>query len=93
MDPFMAICTFKEGTAMEDVFAVVAEEQAQVKILETQGRIGSIHLSLARGTVFIEIFADDEGDAAATVRTLPMSKWWDIDVYPLAAPVISEEAS
>ena len=93
MEPFMAICTFKEGTAMEDVFAVVAEEQAQVKILETQGRIGSIHLSLARGTVFIEIFADHEGGAVATVHTLPMSKWWDIDVYPLAAPVISEEAS
>jgi muconolactone delta-isomerase len=93
MEPFMAICTFKEGTAMEDVFAVVAEEQAQVKMLETQGRLGSIHLSLARGTVFIEIFADDEGGAAATVHTLPMSKWWDIDVYPLAAPVVSEEAS
>ena len=93
MDPFMVICTFKEGTALEDVFAVVEEEQAQVKTLEDQGRIGSVHLSLARGTVFIEIFAEDEAGADATVRTLPMSRWWDIDVFPLAAPVMSAEAS
>lgn len=50
----MVVCTFKEGTVMSDVFAVVAEEQAAV---------------------------------AATVQSLPMAHWWDLDVYPLAAPV------
>ena len=88
MEKFMVLCTFKQGTVMSEVFAVVAEEQAQVAALEAEGRVGSIHLSLARGTVFIETFAGDAADARSTVETLPMSKWWDIDVFPLAAPVV-----
>lgn len=86
MDTYVVICTFKADTEMDEVFAVVAEEQAQVKILEDEGRIGSIHLSLARGTVFLEIFAESEAGAEETVRTLPMAKWWDLDVYPVAGP-------
>lgn len=31
----------------------------------------------------------DAGDARSTGETLPMSKWWEIDVYPLAAPVVA----
>jgi muconolactone delta-isomerase len=86
MDTFMVICNFKEGTAMDEVFAVFAEEQAQAKHLEDEGRMGAIHLSLARGTVFLEIFAEGTERAAETVRTLPMAKWWDLDIYPIAAP-------
>ena len=86
MDAFMVICTFKPGTVMDEVFAVVAEEQAQVAALEAEGRIGSIELSLARGTVFIKVFAEGAEAAADTVRSLPMSKWWDLDLFPVAAP-------
>jgi muconolactone delta-isomerase len=93
MATFMVICTFKQGTAMDEVFAVVAEETAQVTALEAQGRIGAIHLSMARGTVFLEIFADDRSGAEETVRTWPMSKWWDLDVFPIAPPVIPGSAS
>ncbi|MEI7860793.1 MAG: hypothetical protein WCI26_13295 [Acidimicrobiales bacterium] len=93
MEAFMVVSTFKEGTVMAEVFAVVAEEQAQVKILESEGRLGSIHLALARGTVFIEVFADDVDQAAETVRALPMSKWWDLDVFPLAGAASPGAAS
>lgn len=86
MAEFMVVCTFKDGTVMADVFAVVAEEQARVAALEAEGRIGAVRLSLARGTVFIETMADDAAGAAATIETLPMAKWWDLDVFPLAAP-------
>ncbi len=86
MSTFMVVCTFKEGTVMDEVFAVVAEEQAQVKALEEAGRLGSVHLALARGTVFLEIFAEDAAGAEATVRTLPMAAWWDIDVFEVGAP-------
>ena len=86
MDTYVVICTFKPDTVMDEVFAVVAEEQAQVKRLEAEGRIGSIHLSLARGTVFLEIFAESAEGAEETVRTLPMATWWDLDVYPVAGP-------
>lgn len=86
MATFMVVCTFKEGTVMADVFAVVAEEQAQVAALTAAGRLGSIHLSLARGTVFIEVHAETANEASATVGTLPMCAWWDLDVFPLATP-------
>ena len=86
MDAFMVVCTFREGTDMAEVFAVVAEEQATVAALEAEGRIGTIRLALARGTVFIETFAEDADAAEATVRTLPMARRWVLDVFPLAAP-------
>lgn len=88
MATYMAVCTFKEGTDMADVFAIVAEEQARVAALVAEGRLGSIHLALERGTVFIETFADDEQEAAATIRELPMAIWWDLEMYPIAAPAI-----
>ena len=75
---------------MDEVFAVVAEEQAQVKVLEDEGRVGTISLSLARGTVFI---ADDAEQASATVHTLPMARWWELDVFPLGAPASPEAAA
>ncbi|MEI8080593.1 MAG: muconolactone Delta-isomerase family protein [Actinomycetes bacterium] len=93
MATFMVICTFRQGTVMDEVFAVVAEETAQVKALQAQGRIGAIHLSLARGTVFLEIFADDRAGAEETVRTLPMAKWWDLDVFPIGPPATTGGAS
>lgn len=88
LDTYMVIATFKEGTAMSEVMAVVQEERAQVQVLASEGRIGSIHLALARQTVFIEIFADDQASAHATVRTLPMSNWWTLDIYPTGAPTV-----
>ena len=89
----MVIAGFKTGTDMSAVMAVVQEERAQVQVLAGEGRIGSIHLSLARQTVFIEIFAADEASAEATVMTLPMSKWWTLDIYPTAAPTLPAVAS
>ncbi len=82
----MVIATFNTGTDMSEVMAVVQEERAHVQVLASEGRIGSIHVSLPRQTVFIEIFADDDASAEATVMTLPMSKWWTLDIYPTPAP-------
>ena len=73
MATFIVKCTFKEGTDMAEVFAVVAEEQVHAAALLAEGRVGSIYLSLERGTVFIETFAEDPQEAVATVKTLPMA--------------------
>ena len=88
MDTFMVVATFKPGTDMRDVFAVVRDELAQAEVLRSQDRIGSIHISLARGTTFIETFASDERSARATAETLPMAKWWDLDVYQTTPPAL-----
>lgn len=93
MDEFMVLCTFKPGTVMSEVFAVVAEEQAAVAAFTEQGRLGRIHLSLGKGTVFIEAFADSADAALGTVESLPMAKWWDIEVFPIAAPALPGGAS
>ena len=86
MNTYMVIATFHPDTDMRDVLAVVDEERAHVKVLMDEGRLGSIHISMPRRTVFIETFAADEAAAAATVASLPMSRWWTTDVYPTPAP-------
>jgi hypothetical protein len=89
MSTFMVVATFKPDTDMRDVFAVVKEEVAQVEALRAAARVGAVHISMARGTTFLEAFASDEDDARATVATLPMSRWWDLDVYPTTPPAQS----
>jgi muconolactone delta-isomerase len=87
MEKFMVVCTFKQGTEMSDVYAVVAEEQVKAAELQAAGKIGAIHLAtLSRGTVFIEAFAATLEEATSTIQSLPMAMWWDIDVFPLSAP-------
>ena len=83
MNTYMVVARFIPGTDMQEVMAVVAEEQAQVAVLAAEERLGSLHIASARQTVFLEIFADDEAGAEAVVRTLPMAKWWTLDTYAI----------
>ena len=72
---------------MSDVYGVVAEEQAKAAELHKDGKVGNIYLAAAsRGTVFIETFATSVDNAIAVIKSLPMSAWWNIDVFPLSPP-------
>lgn len=94
MNEYMAVCTFKEGTVMDDVRGVIAQEQTAASALQAAGKIGSIHLAtLSRGRVFVETFAASVEEATATVQSLPMSVRWDIDVCSLSTPGQSGAAS
>ena len=93
MNGFMVVATFKAGTQMSEVFALVAEEQARARVLTEEGRLGSIFLSLARGTVFLQVMAPSESDALETVHSLPMAKWWDLDIFPLNEAASPQVAS
>ncbi|CAB5042584.1 MAG: hypothetical protein F2923_08085 [Actinobacteria bacterium] len=86
MNPFMVVCTYQPNTDMAEVVKVIPQEQAIAKSLQEAGRLGAIHLALPRGTVFLEVFAHDLDAAQATVLELPMSKWWDLDIFPLVRP-------
>ena len=89
MNSFMVVSTFKPGTDMAEVMTVVAEEQARVAELKASGQIGALYLStVTRGTVFLEIFADDEAGARSVVTSLPMAKWWDLDIFPINIPAM-----
>jgi len=82
MATFMVVASFSPETDLPLMNSVIAEEVAQVRTLTSEGRLGSVHISPARGRVFLEVHADDAGSASATVETLPMAKWWTFDVYP-----------
>ena len=87
MKPYMVVATFKAGTNMPDVLAEVPAEQARMGELQAEGRVNALYLATAaRQTVFMEAFGHDNDDVVAMVNTLPMAKWWDIDVFPLNPP-------
>ena len=86
MSTFMVIGSFSPETDLPQMNAVVAQEVAQVHALTQQGRLGSVHVSPARGKVFLEIHAEDEDAARATIATLPMAPWWEIEIYPTVGP-------
>ena len=37
--------------------------------------------------MFLEVFADSNEEARETVVSLPMARWWDLDIFPINAPV------
>lgn len=84
MAQFMVVSTFFEGVDMREVLQVVEEEKAKVKELQEQGRLGQIRLAVPQGKVFQDVFANDEDEAIATVKELPMARWWNLDAYTLS---------
>ncbi len=86
MKSFMAIATFKPEVTVDDIRELIPAEMAQAKILEEEGRLGAIKVSMARRTVFLETFAEDESGALETVSSLPFIKLWEVDIYPITPP-------
>jgi muconolactone delta-isomerase len=86
MGTFIAVATFSPETDLPQMNNVIAEEVAQVRKLTEEGRLGAVHISPARGRVFLEVRAGNETDARATVELLPMATWWAIDVFPTVGP-------
>ena len=87
MNKFMVVCTFGPDVVWDEVTAMVPEEMAAVKVLEAEGVLSTVRVSVARDKVFLEVSADDAAEAEATVRRLPMSKWWDLEPFQIAVPV------
>ncbi len=86
MAVFMVTGDFDPEADLPQMNSVLAEEVAQVQALKAEGRLGSVHISVTRGRVFLEINAGDAAAARTTVESLPMAKWWKIDIYPTVGP-------
>lgn len=86
MKQFMVVCSFKSETNNEEVTSMIPQEIAQVRILEKEGLLGGVRVSVARDKVFLDIFSDDAIGAESAVRRLPMSKWWDLETYQISMP-------
>ena len=86
MATFIAVASFSPEPDLPLMTAVIAEEVMQVRALTEEGRLKAVHVSPMRGRVFLEVIAESEDEARATVESLPMAQWWEIDVYPTMAP-------
>lgn len=86
MATFIAVASFSPESDLPQMNTVLAEEVAQGRLLTAEGRLGAVHISPTRGRVFLEVHADDEAGARATVDTLPMARWWEIDLFPTMTP-------
>ena len=86
MGTFIAMASFSPETDLPQMQTVIAEEVAQVEELRSEGSLGAVHVSAAKGRVFIEVIADDEDSARATIEMLPMAKWWVIEIFPTQGP-------
>lgn len=84
MQQFMVVSTFREGVNMQEVLQHVEAEKAKVKELQGEGRLGGIRMAVPQRKVFLDVFADDEAGAGATVKDLPMAVFWDLEVYKLS---------
>ncbi len=82
---FLVVATIRDDTDFTEFAELRADEQKQLELLQSDGRIGAHHVAPARRTVFLEVMASDEEEVAETLATLPFNKFFDLDIYPTSA--------
>jgi hypothetical protein len=83
---YMVIATIRDDTDMGALMALIPDEVAAVERLRAEGRLGAVHVAMARRVIFLETYADDVAAADATVLELPMGRYFDLDVYETTPP-------
>ncbi len=86
MNSYMVVATFKDGVTPDDIRALIPAEQAQAKLLEEQGLLGSIKVAMPKRTVFLEAFGQDDQSILETIHSLPLAALWDIEIFPTTPP-------
>ncbi|WP_067500754.1 hypothetical protein [Actinoplanes sp. TFC3] len=89
---FMVFATLRAGTNVEEFNALREDEQKQLEVLRSEGKVGAHYISPARGATFVEVIAADEREAAATLATLPFARFFEAEVYPTTPPDAAELA-
>ena len=89
---FMVVATVRDNTDFAQFAALRADEQKQLDVLRSDGRIGTHHIAPARRTTFIEVIAADETQVEETLATLPLAQFFDFDIYSTAPPDAAEAA-
>jgi hypothetical protein len=89
---FMVFATLRDDTDFAEFAALREDEQKQLEVLRSEGRIGAHYVSPARRATFIEVVAADEAQVAETLATLPFARFFDADVYPTTPPDPAEAA-
>jgi muconolactone delta-isomerase len=89
---FMVFATIRDDANLAEFAALRDDEQRQLEVLRSEGRIGAHYVSPARRATFIEVVAVDEEHVAQTLATLPFARFFDADVYPTTPPDAAEAA-
>ena len=89
---FMVVATIRADTNFAEFAALRDDEQKQLEVLRSEGRIGAHWVSPPRRATFIEVIAADEEQVAETLATLPFGPFFDADVYPTTPPDAAEAA-
>ncbi|WP_410567315.1 hypothetical protein [Amycolatopsis sp. cmx-4-61] len=89
---FMVFATLRDDTDFTEFAALREDEQKQLEVLRSEGRIGAHHVSPTRRATFVEVIAVDEEDVAETLATLPFARFFDAEVYPTTPPDPAEIA-
>lgn len=92
MPTFMVVGTLRPDVEPAEFDALREAEHRRLEVLRSERRIGVHHVSPVRGATFVEIIAEDEEQAVATLRTLPFARFFDTDVYPTVPPDPAERA-
>ena len=82
----MVVATFKDGVTPDEIRALIPAEQAQAKILEEQGLVGTIKVAMPRRTVFIEAFSNSEEEVRKVIKTLPLAVLWNLEFFETTPP-------
>ncbi|MEA5360859.1 hypothetical protein VA596_15030 [Amycolatopsis sp., V23-08] len=89
---FMVVAVLRDDTNPAEFAALRNDEEKQLELLRSAGRIGAHYISRARGATFLEVIAADEQEVADTLASLPFGRFFDADVYPTAPPDAAELA-
>ncbi|WP_326952830.1 muconolactone Delta-isomerase family protein [Amycolatopsis sp. NBC_01286] len=89
---FMVVGVLRDDTDLAEFAALRNDEEKQLELLRSAGRIGAHYVSPARRATFVEVIADDEKQVAETLATLPFARFFDADVYPTTPPDAAEIA-
>jgi len=89
---FMVVATLRADTNFDEFNALRADEQKQLEVLRSAGRVGAHHISPARRATFIEVIAGSEQEVTETLETLPFARFFEAEIYPTTPPDAAELA-
>ena len=86
LQTFIVVATIRDDTEFAEMMALRPDEQKRIAVLQSEGKIGADHVAPSRATAFLEVFAYDEEHVMETLTTLPFNPFFDVDIFPIAAP-------
>ena len=86
LQTFIVVATIRDDTDFAEMMALRPDEQKRIAVLQSEGKIGADHVAPSRATAFLEVFASDEEHVMETLGTLPFNPFFDVDIFPIAAP-------